>query len=151
MKSQVNWNNKIIEIQIIISTGIVRISEYFSKMLVLSGVFNTRILDTMNYTNQDYVHINMLIVPYFIGIPGLCPCLWGKFDLSDKIWSLLLSMSCVVLGGQLIYTGRRFSRPWHQLHCLENFMDSTHVMYIGWMEFCDVIAAFSNLLKMPTT
>jgi hypothetical protein len=25
-------------------------------MLVLSGVFNTRILDTMNYTNLDYVH-----------------------------------------------------------------------------------------------
>jgi hypothetical protein len=23
-------------------------------MLVLSGVFNTRILDTMNYANQDY-------------------------------------------------------------------------------------------------
>jgi hypothetical protein len=45
-----------VKIQIIIS--IVRISEHFSKMLVLSGVFNTRILDTMNYTNQDYVHIN---------------------------------------------------------------------------------------------
>jgi hypothetical protein len=51
MKSQINWNNKIIDIQIIIS--IVRVSEHFSKMLVLSGVFNTRILDTMNYTNQD--------------------------------------------------------------------------------------------------
>jgi hypothetical protein len=38
-----NWNNKIIEIQIIIS--IVRVSEHFSKMLVLSGVFNTTILD----------------------------------------------------------------------------------------------------------
>jgi hypothetical protein len=57
MKSQINWNNKIIEIQIIIS--IVRVSEHFSKMLlVLSGVFNTRILDTMNYTNQDYMHVN---------------------------------------------------------------------------------------------
>jgi hypothetical protein len=42
MKSQINWSNKIIEIQIIISIG--RVSEHFSKMLVLSGVFlNTRI------------------------------------------------------------------------------------------------------------
>jgi hypothetical protein len=56
MKSQINWNNKIIEIQIIIS--IVSVSEHFSKMLVLSGVFNTRILDTMNYANQDYMHVN---------------------------------------------------------------------------------------------
>jgi hypothetical protein len=29
-------------------------------MLVLSGVCNTRILDTMNYTNQVYVHANEL-------------------------------------------------------------------------------------------
>jgi hypothetical protein len=33
--------------------SIVRVSEHFSKMLVSSGVFNTRILDTMNYANQD--------------------------------------------------------------------------------------------------
>jgi hypothetical protein len=31
-------------------------------MLVLSGVFNTRILDTMNYTNQVYVHINYTVI-----------------------------------------------------------------------------------------
>jgi hypothetical protein len=60
MISQINWNNKIIEIQIIIS--IVRVSEHFSKMLVLSGVFNTRILDTMNYTIQDYVHVNYTLI-----------------------------------------------------------------------------------------
>jgi hypothetical protein len=36
-------------------------------MLVLSGVFNTRILDTMNYTNQDYMHLNYtLMVVYSI-------------------------------------------------------------------------------------
>jgi hypothetical protein len=39
-------------IQIIFS--IVRVSEHFSKMLVLSGVFNTSILDATNYANQDY-------------------------------------------------------------------------------------------------
>jgi hypothetical protein len=34
-------------------------------MLVLSGVFNTRILDAMNYANQDYMHVNYtLIVVY---------------------------------------------------------------------------------------
>jgi hypothetical protein len=31
-------------------------------MLVLSGVFNTRILDTMNYMNQDYVHVNYTLI-----------------------------------------------------------------------------------------
>jgi hypothetical protein len=56
MISQLNWNNKIIEIQIIIS--IVRVGEHFSKTLVLSGVFNTRILDATNYANQDYMHVN---------------------------------------------------------------------------------------------
>jgi hypothetical protein len=59
MKSQINWNNKIIEIQII---SIVRVSEHFSKMLVLSGVYNTRILDTMNYVNQDYMHVNYTLI-----------------------------------------------------------------------------------------
>jgi hypothetical protein len=60
MKSQINWNKKIIEIQIIIS--IVRVIEHFSNILVLSGVFNTRILDTMNYTNQDYVYVNYTLI-----------------------------------------------------------------------------------------
>jgi hypothetical protein len=61
MKTQLNWSNKIIEIQIIIS--IVRVSEQFSKMLVLSGV--TRILDGTNYANQDYMRVNYtLIVVY---------------------------------------------------------------------------------------
>jgi hypothetical protein len=65
MTSQINWNNKIIEIQIIFS--ILRVSEHFSKMLVVSGVFNTIILDTMNYVNQDYMHVNYtLIVVYFM-------------------------------------------------------------------------------------
>jgi hypothetical protein len=60
MKSQINWNNKIIEIQIIIS--IVRVSEHFSKMLVLSEVFNTRILDTTNYTNHYHMHVNYTLI-----------------------------------------------------------------------------------------
>jgi hypothetical protein len=63
MKSHLNLNNKIIEIQIIIS--IVRVSEHFSKMLVLSRVFNTIILDAPNYVNQDYICVNFtLIVVY---------------------------------------------------------------------------------------
>jgi hypothetical protein len=31
-------------------------------MLVLSGVLNIRILDTMNYTNQGYVHVNYTLI-----------------------------------------------------------------------------------------
>jgi hypothetical protein len=31
-------------------------------MLVLSGVCNTRILDSMNYTNQVYVHANYTLM-----------------------------------------------------------------------------------------
>jgi esterase/lipase superfamily enzyme len=56
MISQLNENNKSKGIQAIIS--IVRVSKYFSKMLVLSGVFNTRILVATNYTNQDYMRVN---------------------------------------------------------------------------------------------
>jgi hypothetical protein len=34
-------------------------------MLVLNGVFNTRILDATNYANQDYMRVNYaLIVVY---------------------------------------------------------------------------------------
>jgi hypothetical protein len=33
------------------------VSEHF-VMLVLSGVFNTRILDATNYANRDYMHVN---------------------------------------------------------------------------------------------
>jgi hypothetical protein len=52
-----------IEIHIIIS--IARVSEHFSKMLVLSGVFNTIILDATNYANQYYMRVNYtLIVVY---------------------------------------------------------------------------------------
>jgi hypothetical protein len=39
--------------------SIVWVSEHFSKMLVLSGVFNTRTLGATNYANQDYVHVNL--------------------------------------------------------------------------------------------
>jgi di/tricarboxylate transporter len=31
-------------------------------MLALSGVFNTRILGTMNYMNQDYVYVNYTLI-----------------------------------------------------------------------------------------
>jgi alpha-N-acetylglucosamine transferase len=63
MIPQLNWNNKIIEIQII--SSIVRVSEHFSKMLVLSGVFNARILDATNYANQHDMRVNYtLIVVY---------------------------------------------------------------------------------------
>jgi hypothetical protein len=65
MKSQLNWNNKILVIEIQIIISIVRVSENFSKMLVLSGVFNKRILDATNYANQDYMRVNYtLIVVY---------------------------------------------------------------------------------------
>jgi hypothetical protein len=31
-------------------------------MLVLSGVFNTRILDAANYANQDYMRVNYTLM-----------------------------------------------------------------------------------------
>jgi esterase/lipase superfamily enzyme len=39
-----------------------RVSEHFSKMLVLSGVFNTRMLDATNYANQDYMRVNYTLM-----------------------------------------------------------------------------------------
>jgi hypothetical protein len=41
-------------------------------MLVLSGVFNTRILDTMNYTNQDYVHVNYTLIVIYSMLLSYC-------------------------------------------------------------------------------
>jgi hypothetical protein len=58
-------------------------------MLVLSGVFNTRIVDAMNYTNQDHVHINYtLIVIYSMFLVtgsqsknvSCFPCIWPNSD-----------------------------------------------------------------------
>jgi hypothetical protein len=42
--------------------GIARVSEHLSKMVVLSGVFNTRILDATNYANQDYMRVNYALI-----------------------------------------------------------------------------------------
>jgi hypothetical protein len=42
--------------------SIVRVNEHLSKMLVLSGVFNTRILDATNYANQYYMRVNYTLI-----------------------------------------------------------------------------------------
>jgi hypothetical protein len=39
-------------------------------MLVLSGVFNTRTLDAMNYVNQDYMHVNYSLPVDFEMVPN---------------------------------------------------------------------------------
>jgi uncharacterized membrane protein len=98
MKSQLNWNNKIIEIQIIIN--IVRVSEHLlSKMLVLSGVFNSRILNATNYVNQDYMHVNYtlivvytLLLKYLMFLPG-----YGPIAITD--WSIIVQFHLLVKHG----------------------------------------------------
>jgi hypothetical protein len=73
-------------------------------MLILSGVFNTRILDTMNYVNQDYMHVNYtLIVVYsmllvtgsqskkrLMFLPG-----YGPIAIAD--WSIIVQCHIPVL------------------------------------------------------
>jgi hypothetical protein len=74
-------------------------------MLVLSGVFNTIILDTMNYTNQDYVHDNYtLIVIYnvlyaFSNWQPIKKCLmflpgYGPIAIAD--WSIIVQCHLLV-------------------------------------------------------
>jgi hypothetical protein len=41
-------------------------------MLVLSGVFNTRIMVATNYANQDYMCVNYTIVVYTIPLVTCC-------------------------------------------------------------------------------
>jgi hypothetical protein len=84
MKYQLNWNNKIIEIQIIIR--IVRVSEHLSKMLVLCRVFNTRILDATNYANQDYMRVNytLIVVYTMLLVTG---------SQSKNVWCFCLDMA----------------------------------------------------------
>jgi hypothetical protein len=86
--------------------SIVRVSEHFSKMLVLSGVFNTRILDTMNFTNQDYMHVNYTLVVVYsmllvtgsqskkrlMFLPG-----YGPIAIAD--WSIIVQCHLLVKHG----------------------------------------------------
>jgi hypothetical protein len=46
--------------------SIVGVSEHFSKMLVLSGILNTRICDATNYANQDYMRVNYTLMVVYI-------------------------------------------------------------------------------------
>jgi hypothetical protein len=76
----------------------------FSKMLVLSGVFNTRILDTMNYTNQDYVHVNYtLIVIYSMllvtGSQSKNVSLPGYGPIANADWSIIVQCHLLVKHG----------------------------------------------------
>jgi hypothetical protein len=74
-------------------------------MLVLSGVFNTTILDTMNYTKQDYVHANNTlsyllyalsnrqpIKKRIMFLPGYCPIV-----IAD--WSIIVQCHLLVKQG----------------------------------------------------
>jgi hypothetical protein len=98
-------NDISIGIQTIIS--IVRVGKHFSKILVLSGVFNRRILVATNYANQDYMRINYtLIVVYTIHLhsnlqpikkrlmflPG-----YGPIAIAD--WSILVHCHLLVKHG----------------------------------------------------
>jgi hypothetical protein len=104
MKSQLNWNNKTIEIQIIIR--IVRVSEHFSKMLVLSGVFNTRNLNARNYENQDYMRVNytLIVVYSMLLVTGsqskkriMCLAGYGPIAIAD--WSIIVQCHILVKHG----------------------------------------------------
>jgi hypothetical protein len=75
-------------------------------MLFLSGVFNTRILDATNYTNQDYMRVNYtLIVVYtmllvtgskskkrLVFLPG-----YGPIAIAD--WSIIVHCHLLVKHG----------------------------------------------------
>jgi hypothetical protein len=75
-------------------------------MLALSGVFNTRILDTMNYTNQVYVHVNYTLISYLLyAISNRQPikkCLmflpgYGPIAIAD--WSIIVECHLLVKHG----------------------------------------------------
>jgi hypothetical protein len=74
-------------------------------MLVLSGVFNTRILDATNYANQDYMRVNYtLTVVYTVllvtgsqsknlmFLPG-----YGPIAIAD--WSIIVQCHLLVKHG----------------------------------------------------
>jgi hypothetical protein len=110
MKSRLNWNNKIIEIQIIIS--IVRVIEHFSNMLVLSGVFNTRILDATNYVvNQDYMRVNytLIVVYTMLLVTGIRSNNVSCFCLDLAQWRLLIGQS---LCNAIYWSNMDFSVYW---------------------------------------
>jgi hypothetical protein len=65
-------------------------------MLVLSGVFNTRILDAMNYANQDYVYTMILVTgsqsKNVMFLPG-----YGPIAIAD--WSFIVQCHLLVKHG----------------------------------------------------
>jgi hypothetical protein len=86
--------------------SIVRVSEHFSKMLVLSGVFNTRILDTTNNANQDYMYVNyaLIVVYSMLLVTGSqsknvsCFCL-DMAQLAIADWSIIVQCHLLVKHG----------------------------------------------------
>jgi hypothetical protein len=74
-------------------------------MLVLSGVFNTRILDTMNYTNQVYVHANYTLIFVYSALSNRQPIKkrlmflpgYGPIAIAD--WSIIVQCHLLVKHG----------------------------------------------------
>jgi hypothetical protein len=60
-------------------------------MLVLSGVFNTRILVATNYANQDYMRVNYTLIVVYT-IPTLS-------NLAIADWSILVNCHLLVKHG----------------------------------------------------
>jgi hypothetical protein len=70
-------------------------------MLVLSGVFNTRILDTMNYVNQDYMHVNYTLSCLLYALSNRQPIkkrlfLPGYAPIAIADWSIIVQCHLLV-------------------------------------------------------
>jgi hypothetical protein len=68
------------------------------------SIFNTRILDTtMNYTNQDYVHVNYTLIVSMLLVTGSqsknmsCFCMDGPIAIAD--WSIIVQCHLLVKHG----------------------------------------------------
>jgi hypothetical protein len=94
-------------------------------MLVLSGVFNTRILNARNYENQDYMRVNYTLNYCLLYAPGnwqpIKKCLmflpgYGPIAITD--WSIIVQCHLLVkhglhpkkLSGGSWYMARTFER-----------------------------------------
>jgi hypothetical protein len=67
-------------------------------MLVLSGVFNTRIVDATNYTNQDYMHVSytLIVVYTMLLVTGSQSRNVSCFSLDMAQWRSLIGQTWVL-------------------------------------------------------
>jgi hypothetical protein len=120
--------------------SIVWVSKHFSKMLVLSGVFNTIILVATNYANQDYMRVNVYTYSCYTTCIPLVTCSQSKkscFCLIAPIADWSIHVYCHLLVKHGFYSVKWCSL-WNGIRTLKRLMEyremyrSSNILLVSW-------------------